>query len=219
MIPLGRNGRRLGIDATTKPTNATSRMLSTTTLTRSTTRDESLSEETIFDVLSNRRRRFAIHALKRADGPMEVKPLSKRIAAWEHGIEPDAVEYDQRRNVHSTLKRTHLPMLEESGVIEYDAEANLVEPTAALSDLDIYVEVLRGKEIPWSQYYLGLSALAGAALLAVEVGVPGFAALDPLSVAVFTVTAFLVSAIAHYRYGEHARLGNGKKPPELRKRE
>ena len=89
-------------------------MLSTTTLTRTTTRDESLSEETIFDVLSNRRRRFTIHALKHADGPMQVKRISERVAAWEHGIEPDAVEYDQRRNVHSTLKRTHLPMLKRA---------------------------------------------------------------------------------------------------------
>ena len=194
-------------------------MLSTTTLTRSKTPDESLSQETIFDVLSNRRRRFTIHALKHADDAMRVKQISERVAAWEHGIDLDAVSYDQRRNIHSTLKRTHLPMLEANGVIEYDAEANLVEPTAALSDLDIYVEVLRGREIPWSQYYLGLAALSGAALLAVAVGVPGFAALGPLSVAVFTVTVFLVSAVAHYYYGEHARLGNQAKPPELRKRE
>jgi len=194
-------------------------MLSTTPLTRTTAPSESLSEETVFDVLSNRRRRFTIHALKRADGAMQVKRISERVAAWEHGIDPEAVDYEQRRNVHSTLKRTHLPMLEDNGVIEYDAEANIVEPTAALNDLDIYVEVLQGREIPWSQYYLGLAGLAGAALLAVEVGVPGFTALGPLSVAVFTVTAFLVSSLAHYYYGEHGRLGSEKKPPELRKRE
>ena len=194
-------------------------MLSTTTLTRSTTPDGSLSEETIFELLSNRRRRYTIHALKHADDAMTVKRIAERVAAWEHGITPDAVEYDQRRNVHSTLTRTHLPLLEESGVIEYDAEANLVEPTAALSDLDIYVEVLRGKEIPWSQYYLGLAALSAAVLLANAVGVPGFAALEPLAVAVFTATAFAVSAAVHYYYGERARLGNKEKPPELRARE
>ena len=194
-------------------------MLSTTTLTRSTTPDESLSEETVFDVLSNKRRRFTIHALKHADGAMPVKRISERVAAWEHGIDVDAVDYDQRRNVHSTLKRTHLPMLKENGVIEYDAEANLVEPTAALNDLDIYIEVLRGREIPWNQYYLGLAGLAAVTLLAVQAGVPGFAALEPLAVSVFTVTVFTVSAIAHYYYGERARLGKKEKPPELRKRE
>ena len=194
-------------------------MLSTTTLSRSTTRDESLSEETIFEVLSNRRRRFAIHALKHADGPIQVKRISERVAAWEHGIEPDAVDYDQRRNVHSTLKRTHLPMLDEHGVIEYDEEANVVAPTAALSDLDIYIEVLRGREIPWSQYYLGLAAVAASVLLAVQAGVAGFAVFEPLAVSVFTVTVFAVSSMIHYYYGERARLGNEAKPPELRKEE
>ena len=194
-------------------------MLSTTTATRSAARDVSLSEETVFDVLSNRRRRFAVHALKRAEGHVTVADLSTRIAAWEHGIDPDAVDYDQRRNVHSTLKRTHLPMLEESGVIEYDAEANVVEPAAALADLDIYIEVLRGREIPWSQYYLGLAGLSLAVLLAVGTGVPGFALFDPLDVSAFTVTAFAVSAAVHYYYGERARLGSQEKPPELRGRD
>lgn len=193
-------------------------MLSTTTHSRSTTPNEPLSEETIFDVLSNQRRRFAIHALKHADGPMEVKEVSEHVAAWEHGISPNAVEYDQRRNVHSTLTRTHLPLLEKNGVIEYDEEANLVEPTAALNDLDIYIEVLRGREIPWSQYYLVLAGFTAVALLAIQIGVPGFAAIEPVAASVFTVTVFAVSALAHHYYGERARLGNKAKPPELRKR-
>lgn len=79
--------------------------------------------------------------------------------------------------------------------------------------------MLRGREIPWSQYYLGLAGLAGAALLAVQTGVPGFAAIEPLAVSVFTVTVFAVSALAHYYYCERARLGKKEKPPELRKRE
>lgn len=193
-------------------------MLSTTTSTGSAARGASLSEETVFDVLSNRRRRFAVHALKRAEGHVTVSDLSTRIAAWEHGIDPDAVDYDQRRNVHSTLKRTHLPMLAEKGVVEYDDEANVVEPTAALADLDIYIEVLRGREIPWSQYYLGIAGLSIALLLAVATGVPGFALLEPIDVSAFTVTAFGVSAAIHYYYGERARLGNEEKPPELRDR-
>ena len=194
-------------------------MLSTTTPTRSTARDVSLSQETVFKVLSNRRRRFAIHAIKHADGVIEVAELSERITAWEHGIDPSDVQYEDRRTIHTTLTRTHLPMLDEIGVIEYDAEANLVEPTTVLEDLDIYIEVLRGKEVPWSQYYIGLSALAGVVLLAVAVEAPLFVALEPLDAGVFTVTAFVVSSIVHYYYGERARLGNEEKPPELRTRE
>ena len=192
-------------------------MLSTTPL--GTTGDVSLPEETIFELLANRRRRYTIHALKRAGEPMEVADLSTRITAWERGVDPETIDYDDRRNVHTVLTRTHLPKLDEHDVVEYDDEAKVVEPTPALDDLDVYIEVLRGREIPWSLYYLGLAVLAALVQVAVAVEVPGFAALGGTAVAVFAVTAFAVSAALHYYYGERARLGNLEKPPELRARE
>ena len=194
-------------------------MLSTATLSRQPDRTVDLSEDDIFDVLSNRRRRFVIHALKREDRPLEVAELSTYVTAWEHGMDPDHVKYEDRRNVHSTLTRTHLPKLEENDVIIYDTEASVVEPTPTLNDLDIYIEVLQGREIPWSQYYVGLAGIAVALLIAIQTGVPGLAAFEPLAVSVFTVTAFAVSATIHYHYGERARLGADAKPPEVRTRE
>ncbi|TKX62356.1 transcriptional regulator [Halorubrum sp. ASP1] len=192
-------------------------MLSTTPL--GTTRDVSLPDEQIFELLANRRRRFAIHALKRAGEPMDVADLSTRITAWERGVDPETIDYDDRRNVHTVLTRTHLPKLDAHDVVEYDDEAKVVEPTPTLEDLDVYIEVLRGREIPWSLYYLGLAVLAALVQVAVAVEVPGFAALDGTAVAVFAVTVFAVSAALHYYYGERARLGNLEKPPELRERE
>jgi DNA-binding transcriptional ArsR family regulator len=180
---------------------------------------DDLSEDDVFEMLSNRRRRFVIHALKRAEGPVDVSELSTHVTAWERGVDPDAVKYEDRRNVYSTLRRIHLPKLEEKNVVRVDEEANLVEPTPTLDDLDVYIEVLRGREIPWSLYYFGLAVLAGLVLVAVAVGVPGFAALDGTTTAVFVVTAFTVSALLHYHYGERARLGNLEEPPELRKLE
>ena len=179
---------------------------------------DDLSEDDVYEMLSNRRRRFVIHALKRAEGPVDVSDLSTHVTAWERGVEPDAVKYEDRRNVYSTLRRIHLPKLEEKNVVRVDEEANLVEPTPTLDDLDVYIEVLRGREIPWSLYYFGLAVLAGLVLVAVAVGVPGFAALDGTTAAVFVVTAFTVSALLHYHYGERARLGNLEEPPELRGR-
>ena len=120
--------------------------------------------------------------------------------------------------MYSTLQRIHLPKLEEKNVVRVDEEANLVEPTPTLDDLDVYIEVLRGREIPWSLYYFGLAVLAGLVLLGVAVGVPGLAAIDGTTAAVFVVTAFTVSALLHYHYGERARLGNLEEPPELRGR-
>lgn len=195
-------------------------MLSTTTLSRKPSRtDVSLSQETIYDVLSNRRRRYAVHALKHADEEVDLTELSRRITAWEVGVDPDEVEYQDRRLVYSTLKGTHLPMLDEHDLIDYDDEANVVEPLPSLDEFDVYVEVLQGKEIPWSLYYVGIASVSVLLLLAVVVGVPGLATIGPMGVSLFTITAFGISGVAHHYYGERSRLGNEEKPPELRKRE
>lgn len=179
---------------------------------------EELSEEDVFEVLSNRRRRFVIHALKRAEDPPDVSELSRYVTAWELGMEPEEVPYEERHNVHSTLRRTHLPKLTEKNVVTVDDD-DVVRPAPALDNLDIYVEVLRSKEIPWSHYYLGLAALSLLLLAAVQVGLPAFGALSPLAVSVFAVTAFGVSAAVHYVIGRRMVLGNTEKPPEVRRRE
>ena len=195
-------------------------MLSTSSTARGGDRNGGeLSEDEIFEVLSNRRRRFVIHALKRAEEPIEISELSTRVTAWERDVDPAEVQYDDRRNVYSTLQRTHLPKLEEKNVVTVHDEENLVEPTPELENLDIYVEVLRSREIPWSLYYVGLAGVAASLLLAVAAGTPGFAGLEAIDVGVFTATAFGISAVAHHVIGRRARLGNTEKPPELRRRE
>lgn len=185
----------------------------------SNTNTGELSEDEIFEVLSNRRRRFVIHALKRTAEPIEVSELSTHVTAWEVGVDPDEVTYEDRRNVYSTLQRTHLPKLAEKNVVTLDEEANLVRATPALENLDIYVEVLGSKEIPWSLYYVGLAGVSVSLLLAVATGTPGFAALAPQDVGIFTITAFGVSSIVHHVVGRRTRLGNTEQPPELRKRD
>lgn len=189
--------------------------ITTRTRTRRTNGGE-LSEDDVFDVLSNRRRRFVIHALKRADGPLGVAELSERVTAWELGVDPEVVDYEDRRNVYSTLQRTHLPKLEEKNVVSL-REDGLVEATSELDELEIHVEVLRGWEIPWSLYYVGVAGVGLSLLLAVAVGVPTLAAFSPLDVGVFTTTAFGVSAVAHHVIGRRMRLGDEAKPPELRR--
>lgn len=175
-----------------------------------------LSQDEIFDVLSNRRRRFVVHALKREAEPIDVSTLSKRVTAWELGIEPIDVQYEDRRNVYSTLRRTHIPKLEENDIVVLDEETDLVSPTPALEDVEIYVEIVQGREIPWNCYYLGLAGLNVSLLLAVGVGVPGFATMPMLAVAVFATTVFGLSALAHYRVGKHTRFGDDDRPPEIR---
>lgn len=176
-----------------------------------------ISQADAFELLSNQRRRYTLHALKHADEPLDVSELSTRVTAWELDVNPETINYADRRSVHTTLQRTHLPKLEENDVISVNEETGLVHETPVLEDLEVYIEVLHNKEIPWSLYYLGLAGVSVALLLAVAVGIPGFTALSSLNVLVFTTTAFGISSIAHHVLGHRSRLGNTEKPPELRR--
>lgn len=187
----------------------------TSTPGESGTNSSDMSEDEIYKLLSNQRRRFVIHALKDQQGPVELTRLSRDVTAWEVGVNPKDVSYQDRRNVYSTLRRTHLPKLDEKDIVSFDQENNVVEQAETLESLETYVEVLNCKEIPWSLYYTGLTGIVAALLLAVAAGVPLLGALTPLDVGVFTVTAFAVSSVAHYAIGPHARFGNTGIPPEV----
>ena len=179
--------------------------------------EQEISDADVFEILSNRRRRFALHAIKRREEPIELSELSEQIAAWEMDTEPEQISYEDRRGVYMTLKTTHIPMMDERGVVEFEQQTKTVRSTDLLSKLDVYVEALRKDEIPWSTYYIGLAAICLSVVIAVAADVPGAAALDPLDVGVITVVAFGVSSLVHHLVDRRNRLGSTEEPPELRR--
>lgn len=186
---------------------------------QTTTTTDSLSEETIYDILSNRRRRYIVHILKRSETPVDVTEASKQITAWEMGIDIDEVSYEDRHPVYTALRDSHIPALAKHDLISYDESTNTVTAQPALTQLDVYVETLRGNEISWSLYYLGIASISVLLLAAVVVDVPAIATIGPLGVSLFTAATFGVSGIVHYYYNTRSQLGNLETPPEVRKRQ
>ncbi|EMA32371.1 hypothetical protein C446_14704 [Halobiforma nitratireducens JCM 10879] len=177
--------------------------------------DEALTEDELFEILSNRRRRHVLHELMREGDAIDIGTLSEEIAASEDGLELHEVSSSDRKRVYTALHQSHLPKMDEAGVIEFNRDRGTVEPTAALEDVEIYMDVVRGHEIPWSDYYLGLTALA-AVLLAVSVVGPGpLAALSPYQWGAFVLVSFGVSAVAHRYYARRNRLGITDGPPDV----
>ena len=181
------------------------------------TTTESLSEATIYDILSNRRRRYIAHILKQSGSPVAITELSKQITAWEMGVNVEEVNYDDHHPVYTALKETHLPMLAQHGLVTFDDADNVVTATPALAQLDVYVETIKGNEIPWSLYYVGIAAISVLLFAAVVIDVPGVAALGPVGVNLFTIAAFAFSGSVHYYYSRQSRLGTQEAPPEVRK--
>lgn len=175
---------------------------------------EGLTRDELFHVLRNRRRRFAIHYLKRAGRPVDVGDLATQVAAWENGISTEAVTSKQRRRVYNALQQTHLSELHRSGLVEVDQRE--VELTDAANRLDIYLEIVPGGDVPWSEYYLAIAGVGVATVVAVGLDVGPFAALPDIAVGVFLAVVLAVSACANYYYQHENLLSRTEKPPELR---
>ncbi len=178
------------------------------------TADE-LSEDDVFEVLSNRRRRHAVHTLKRYDhDPMELGDLAEEVAAIEHDVDVAEISYDQRKSVYTALQQSHLPKMDDAGIVEFDKNRGTIEPTPALEELEVYLEVVQARDIPWSEYYLGLSGVSAAFVAASWLGAWPLTLLPEYGPAIFVVVAFLVSATVHTYFSRKMRLGNTEQPPE-----
>lgn len=173
-----------------------------------------ISRETAFQLLQNRRRRFAIHYLKRVE-TTEIGEVAEQVAAWENDISIDAVGSTERKNVYNSLQQTHFPKLDDHGFVEYDQQSGVVELTDASKELDIYLEVVPHQDIPWSEYYLGLSVIGAALVTVLWANVQPFALLPNLVWVTGFMLVFIISALGNFYYQRQARLGEKEKPPEV----
>jgi len=177
--------------------------------------DPGPDRDEMFHVLRNQRRRFAIHHLKRDGGPVDVGDLATQVAAWENRVPVEEVTSTQRRRVYNALKQTHIPELDDTGVVE--EERGEVVLTDQAAQLDMYLELVPEKDIRWSEYYIGLGAVGLGVLTVAWLDVGPFGLLPDIATGLFLAVSLLVSAVAHHAYYANSQIGDGEeKPPELR---
>ena len=188
--------------------------LNRTDTTTANTGDK-ISDTDLFEVLSNDRRRYALHYfMQHADEPVEMGDLSTQVAAWEHGTAPEQVSYDQRKSVHTSLYQYHVPKLDETGIVDYDSQRGVAELTDEGRQVDLYLEAVQGREIPWASYFVLLSVFSVALVAAGGLGVPFFADLPPYTCGGVAVAAFFVSSLVFaYDNRTAMRLGSVGPPP------
>ncbi|MFW5905545.1 MAG: DUF7344 domain-containing protein [archaeon] len=174
------------------------------------------SEDDLFEVLSNRRRRYAVHAIKQEGEAVELGDVAERVASWEYDVAESELSYDERKRVYTALQQSHLPKMDDAGIVAYDKERGVIEPQPALEDADVYLDIVQGREIPWSQYYLGLSGVMAALVAAVWMGAWPLSLVPTIGWMVGIVVAFAVSAAAHTYFDRTNRIGTDDDPPELK---
>lgn len=177
--------------------------------------EERLTKGEIFEVLRNQRRRYVLQFLKQDDRPVELGDLAQQIAAWEYETTLEGVTPEQRKRVYTTLQQTHLPKMDTSGILEFDSDRGVIEPTERTRDISVYLEIVPGREFAWRELYLSLGAISCALVAALWLEIYPLTALSNIAwMAVIAVTV-TVTAVAHIYHERNMRLGHGEQPPEL----
>lgn len=174
-----------------------------------------LSRDLVFDVLKNRRRRHALHYLKQQDGPVELSELAEQVAAWENESTVEGISAAERKRVYTALYQSHLPKLDDAGIVEYNQSRGIVTLSERAEELDVYLELVSQDDIPWSKYYLGMALLGVAVVSAAWLRLSPFSLFPDIFWAGVIVLAFSISAIAHTYVTQMRRIGNEGTPPEV----
>jgi hypothetical protein len=174
-----------------------------------------LSNEELYELLADARRRYALHYLKQVGSEVAVRDLAEQVAARENRKDVADLSSQERKRVYISMYQSHLPTLDERGVVDYDADRGVVELTPSARGLDIYMEVVPGESIPWGYYYVGLSVASLVALALVAVDVSIFGSVSELTVSVVVVLVFSASSLAQVRDTRRSKLGDDGPPPDL----
>ena len=164
----------------------------------------------IFDLLSNHRRRYAIHYCKREGEPVTLGDLAEHVAAWELDKEVTELTSAERKRVYTALQQNHLPTLERANMIEFDNRTIALTEEAA--ELEIYLDVVPEDSIPWGLYYLGLSVLVGIVLGGLWLEWVPTETIPELGWATLLFALFAGSAVVHVVQSRRMRLGEMERP-------
>lgn len=160
--------------------------------------DETISDRDMaYTLLSSRRRRNVIHALRRG-GNSTVSELSRQLAAWETGKPVDAVSSKERKRTYTALRQTHLPKLSKHGVVTYDANRGTVSLTERGEAMQPYLYTPSGSVS--TLFTVAVTAVGSGAvvLLLSWLGVSPFSMLTGYQLSGVTLLAFSLVTVAGY---------------------
>lgn len=159
---------------------------------KSRTQISRIGPDEVHEILRNARRRRTLQYLKQRLEPVSVRALSERIAEWEAGTSP--APRGLRQSVYNSLHQTHLPKLDEIGVVEYDKDRKMVELDEHARDVDIYMDVVTRFGFTWATYYRTLGVVSLLGIILCETSMPLFAQVEPLVFATVFLAVFGASA-------------------------
>ena len=134
-----------------------------------------IPDDEVYHLLQTRRRRLVLRYLRDREGPHTMRDVAEQVAAWEHDTTLQELRSEERQRVYIALYQTHLPRLDDAGVIEYNQSRGIVEVTDRIEQLyevldvkaetDGPVPTREGRPNRGAMTYFGGASLASTGLV------------------------------------------------------
>ncbi|MFC4989373.1 MULTISPECIES: DUF7344 domain-containing protein [Saliphagus] len=167
---------------------------------------DQLSKDVIFDLLKNRRRRQVLAYLQEADETITLSELAEEIAAWENDIEVRELKSDQRKRVYVALYQTHLPKMDDAGVIDYNKDRGLITLSENADSLQEYLTIVQKRPDRWSQWYALVSSGGMVWMAGAYLSIPVLSIATIHLVSGLVVSALVLSSVTHFLASNQTKL-------------
>lgn len=158
---------------------------------------ERLSKDIIFELLKNRRRREVLSYLLETEETVTLGELAEQIAAWENDTEINALSSDQRKRVYVALYQTHLPKMDDAGIIDYDQDRGLITLSDNADLLMMYLDSDTHRQDRWDRWYAMLSVGGAALVTGAYLSIPPLSIVPTTVITALVVGAFLAFSLVH----------------------
>lgn len=108
---------------------------------------DTLPLDTVYEVLSNRLRRDALFFLALHDRPLMLNDLTKEIVVRRENASITEISGEKLHRVATALYHRHVPKLAAAGVVTFDSDRRLVEPTEKMAFVVSYLPPELEREI------------------------------------------------------------------------
>ncbi|AUX10205.1 hypothetical protein AArcSl_2585 [Halalkaliarchaeum desulfuricum] len=100
--------------------------------------------DTMLELCGDEHRPIILAALAAEERPLTVNDLRGMILTYNHHTPATEASEEMLTEIRVSLHHNHIPKLESAGVIEYDSERQLVEPTEQFDQLQPHLSAILG---------------------------------------------------------------------------
>lgn len=106
------------------------------------------SLDDVLDLLSRKRRRYALYYLAQQDSPVPIGEVARQVATWETDPAAVTIPEGKYQEVQIEMYHNHLPHADEMEFIEYDRESRTVNITGSPPEFEVFLTMARVIEQP-----------------------------------------------------------------------